>query len=398
MSTKSTQRSAFTLVELLVVIAIIGVMVGLLLPAVQAAREAARRMSCGNNMKQIGLGLHNYHAAYNKLVMQRGGTYDLTNITNEEFYHTRFNLSWLVGLLPFIEQQALWEQISNPYGFQRDGVTPQSPPFGAMGACAWRTEYRPWLTQVSSYRCPSDPAELFQNSVALNNYVACAGDAYLEQHHSGMQDDGIANGDGNWGDAAGSRWARGAFRARHFTGFKDFLDGTANTIMAGEACVDIQTREIKTVAMVDGGVESQAPNTHVADGSVDPQRPQFWAAATAIDGAVEHGRGRRWPDGRPQYAVFHTIRPPNGINVLQGHGSRGMLTAASRHQGGAHVLMGDGAVKFVTDSIEAGNQSMIPYGRSSSGYDTSGAGKQSPYGLWGALGTKAAKETVSSDF
>ncbi len=106
------RSGGFTLVELLVVIAIIGVMVGLLLPAVQAAREAARRMSCGNNFKQIGLGLHNYHAAYDRFPMGSGGTgtdASAATTTNQR------RLSAFVALLPFVEQQALWEQISNPF-------------------------------------------------------------------------------------------------------------------------------------------------------------------------------------------------------------------------------------------------------------------------------------------
>ncbi|MFG0289434.1 MAG: DUF1559 domain-containing protein, partial [Rhodopirellula sp. JB044] len=103
----------FTLVELLVVIAIIGVLVGLLLPAVQAAREAARRMSCSNNLKQLGLAVHNYHSAYNKMPMHGGGTWQDgaavgSNLTN------RMDLSIWVGLTPFFEQQALWEQVVNP--------------------------------------------------------------------------------------------------------------------------------------------------------------------------------------------------------------------------------------------------------------------------------------------
>ena len=109
-------RSAFTLVELLVVIAIIGVLVGLLLPAVQAAREAARRMSCGNNFKQIGLAIHNYHAAYNAIPKHGTGPRNETRTTawhtETTFQHER--LGALVAILPFVEQQAMWERISNP--------------------------------------------------------------------------------------------------------------------------------------------------------------------------------------------------------------------------------------------------------------------------------------------
>ncbi len=152
MLAKSYSRSGFTLVELLVVIAIIGVMVGLLLPAVQAAREAARRMSCGNNIKQIGLGLHNYHAAYNTLPMHCGGTASgpVNNVRE---------LSWLVGLTPFVEQQALWEQISNPFRATSGFVF---PPMGTGPRCTLAQQaanrYEPWMTEIPGFRCPSDPA------------------------------------------------------------------------------------------------------------------------------------------------------------------------------------------------------------------------------------------------
>ncbi len=156
------KRSAgFTLVELLVVIAIIGVMVGLLLPAVQAAREAARRMQCGNNFKQIGLGLHNYHAAYNKLPSPCSGTGFIN--TGSATLTNRQRMSGLVAILPMIEQQALWEQISNP-----------QVGFSAMGSEPTSNTYDPWRTRVSSFRCPSDPT--LRTDFGETNYAFCYGD------------------------------------------------------------------------------------------------------------------------------------------------------------------------------------------------------------------------------
>ncbi len=130
----------FTLVELLVVIAIIGVMVGLLLPAVQAAREAARRMSCSNNFKQIGLGIHNYHAAYDRMPKQGSGP-KAVNQTSQWWAETTFvheHLSALVGLLPFVEQQALWEQISNPFVNSNPPVSGNAS-FPAFGYNPWKS-------------------------------------------------------------------------------------------------------------------------------------------------------------------------------------------------------------------------------------------------------------------
>jgi prepilin-type N-terminal cleavage/methylation domain-containing protein/prepilin-type processing-associated H-X9-DG protein len=378
MSHRQRSQSGFTLVELLVVIAIIGVMVGLLLPAVQAAREAARRMSCGNNFKQIGLGLHNYHAAYNKLPMQMGGSRDVGPLDNN------LELSFLVGLLPFVEQQALWEQISNP-------LVVGATTFPAMGPQTNDANYTPWRTQVPAYRCPSDPTEATAGQFAKNNYAACIGDTGFESHYNGIGANGGIDTNGTWGSAALARFDRGVFRGRHFTGFRDVLDGTANTIMCGEMVVDGNRREIiGAAAMRRPGNACSAPSSYA--NSVDPARPQFYApTGVDIEGNMMNARGHRWQDGRPGYTGVQTVRPPNSYSWSRDWNDNfGAYAVSSRHQGGAHVLMTDGAVKFVTDSIESGNQERPMPGCDGSGAD---AGMQSPYGLWGKLGTKNAKET-----
>lgn len=396
------RRSGFTLVEMLVVIAIIGIMVGLLLPAVQAAREAARRMACSNNMKQIGLGLHNYESAYKNLPMNNGGT---KTTDWSDFSSNQLSLAWSVGILPFMEQQPLWEQVKNPFGRNRvDDVI--SPPFPAMGPTPWHTDYQPWLTEVPAYRCPSDPSRSSAIQVGYSNYVVCTGDAIFEQGHGGIQEDGWVNSDPNseWGESSTARWARGMFRARHFTRFRDVQDGLSNTAMAGECAVDDTTRRAKsTVVRVDNNVWDLPPSQGQA--LLDPERPAFISpnlpacgGGPCVESNPANHRGKRWPDGRMEYSTFQTIAPPNSYNLVRWHGRSGAFSTSSYHPGGAHIIMGDGAVTFVTDSIEAGDQNHVPFGRSNNGgpWDA-GAGRPSPYGLWGAIGTKNGGETEFLD-
>ena len=141
---------------------------------------------------------------------------------------------------------------------------------------------------------------------------------------------------------------------------------------------------------------------------MDPERPGYINSNTATgglprcggkpcyEGNPNHQRGRRWSDGRPEFSTFQTITPPNSYNIQRWHGRSGAYCASSYHQGGAHILMADGAVVFITDSIEAGDQNHVAYGRDNGdgrGWE-GGAGRESPYGLWGALGTKNGKETI----
>lgn len=401
------RRQGFTLVELLVVIAIIGVLVGLLLPAVQAAREAARRMSCSNNFKQIGLGLHNYHAAFNKLPQQRTGTWSQGASTwPADFSQDRnlFQLSFLVGILPFVEQQALWEQIVNPLASNADGTT-RPTPWPAMGPTIDANDlYTPWVTEVGTFRCPSDPG-VGAPGYGRTNYGANMGDSYFMPNgiYFAWDHTAVAAQNG-WPDGTGT--CRGAFFPRRQLGFRDYLDGLSNTIMCGELATDLGDRDNRTSVITSVGTPGIADNPLACRPGVDPLRPQFWNIANPTPAEGIPGAGARWARGMQWASAFdintgvYTVLPPNSEICTASDTSSQFwsamdgqvnTTVSSRHQGGAHVLMGDGAVKFVTDSIEAGNSGAQPTN------PWTVQGQRSPFGLWGALGTRANKETISTE-
>ncbi|TWU48651.1 Type II secretion system protein G precursor [Rubripirellula tenax] len=414
------KHAGFTLVELLVVIAIIGVLVGLLLPAVQAAREAARRMSCSNNFKQIGLGLHNYESAYKQLPKMQGGTYDfgtgnaiavappaapVSNNVNR--------LSWIVGVMPFVEQQATWELISNPY------MIPAGDPgagsvFSAMGPNTDMSlsnhstfRYNPWFLNIPTLRCPSDPG-VGLPAQGRTNYGACNGDSILRVN------EGIQNNNGTRASLThitnNQNSARGMFVSRRVMRFRDVLDGLSNTIMCGEQVTDIGDRDKRTQIMRLIVADGLLTNPSACSVDVDPLRPQFWSATPTVTTdsmGAERRRGYKWSAGMTGFTGFQTILPPNSESCIHERATSGagiwydgVISAGSRHQGGCHVLMGDGAVKFITDSIEAGSRTHATVrtaGLPAEPTLSTVPGSASPFGLWGSLGTRASKETIEEE-
>lgn len=192
------KKSAFTLVELLVVIAIIGVLVALLLPAVQQAREAARRMQCSNNLKQVGLALHNYHDTFQSLPP------GWLNVTGNDNF-----MGWGTYILPFVEQSALYDQMKaagayNGAWFNIADMTTASA-----------TVPTPYArTVIDAFICPSDPSggiNTFVDDYGKSNYTGVGGAHYL-----------------------GGSGANGTFYDNSFVKFRDMTDGLSNTFSIGE--------------------------------------------------------------------------------------------------------------------------------------------------------------------
>lgn len=405
----SPRRCAFTVIELFAVILIIMVLIWMLLPAVQSAREMARRTSCSNNLLQVGQAIHSYHSVFDQLPVQLSGTDGSTvaDLDNDR------RLSIFVALLPFMDKGNLHERIGQPqspmYGMsEMYGMDPydefgesadeddaaQEDLFVIGGPSPTNRSYEPWMTEIPVLRCPSDPG-VGLPAMGRTNYAACLGDGLVGAATGPMKE--VAGRFVVDADLAAQIEVsmRGMFVPRAITRLSDVSDGLSSTFMIGEIATDLGDRDMRTdpVAGPGEGVLRDEPTWARSAELLDMERPMFWkagAGGTVLQASQGIGRGQRWADGMPLYTGFNTILAPNREITLSEdlEVSSGVVTASSRHQGGVNVCFADGSIHFVTDGIDAGDEnSATVYLGSKSPPAT-----ESPYGLWGSLGTRSAAE------
>ncbi len=322
-------REAFTLVELLVVITILGILIALLLPAVQAAREASRRSQCTNHLKQLGLAVHNHASVLGRLPPAfRGET-----ISGAPWYYDLWGT--LALLTPYLEQTSVYNaidlkltmyQLTSPWGIQA--------PIAAK-------------TVVPTFLCPSDKmqsvcrdAYAIEGELAPTNYAFCLGT-------------GTTTGKTGW---LGSPYdADGVFFARSTIRLDDIKDGTSNTIGASER-------------LLGEGDEATTLGSHA---EINPQRmyvnPGAETNEANCDGTLRINYSQRrmytWVAGEPRCTSYNHYYPPNDVShpdcianftgtdaELRSTG-HGLSTARSLHPGGVNAWLCDGSVRFVADSI-----------------------------------------------
>ncbi|GIW98636.1 MAG: prepilin-type N-terminal cleavage/methylation domain-containing protein [Pirellulaceae bacterium] len=334
------KSGGFTLVELLVVIAIIGILVGLLLPAVQAAREAARRMQCSNNLKQLGLALHNYESAHKKFPANPG-----PGVT--ENVGGRYNQSWLAWsglamLLPYMEQGNLYNQANFSYSWANNNGGTVNNSVVAR-------------TRIPSYVCPSDRGANanYTADMAPVSYAMSAGPS--------------------------SSWSVGAIKPglstlSVWTAIRDITDGTSNSIAMSELRIGLnqgqwvpgQLPRDPSYRVVTGTPLEKAAN---AQGriwqAVAAQATQIRAyydnclsmydAGSGWDGASDE-QGRFWAAGRVYWGPYHTtlIGPNAGPSCDRDASVTDIdiKEPSSYHTGGVQSVLCDGSVKFISENID----------------------------------------------
>ena len=370
MSTR-IRRPGFTLIELLVVIAIIAVLIALLLPAVQAAREAARRAQCTNNMKQLGLALHNYQSA--------NGSFPL-GITKVQVYSGNDFAPWVgwsahAQMLPFLEQNAIY----NAVNFTHTGFGFTFTPGDAINSTAA-------YSRVGAFICPSNP---ISNSPVKGAYTLgnCTPTDYAGSY-------GTTTHDLTQDSASTTQKpipTTGIFALWMSYDLRDVTDGTSQTIAFGEwLSNNYSSTPTKQPGTGVKGVSDSSPSSLMDDARLNPTAilqglgncQAAWQTATASTLNAE--KGCMWAMGEQGYSLMNFIQTPNDTQYQFGHctilseGANGgaddsaFIRPDSYHPGGVNILFCDGSVRFAKSTVNR-------------------------TGVWWALATRAGGEVVSAD-
>jgi len=299
---KSLKRNSrgFTLIELLVVIAIIAILIALLLPAVQQAREAARRTQCKNNLKQLGLAMHNYHDTYSSLPIA-----DVDGTSTPVSAHAR--------LLPYIEQSNLYSKVdfNVPYDHANNTIARN--------------------TELPAFRCPSDPTRLPASIGGRNNYYWNAGNVVV-MYASG---------------AAGQPATNGVVFHNRKIRFNDITDGLSNSAAMAEKLTGDGNNGISSPK-----IDTYRPGTYPNNADEATQQ----CNATDVTNLSLQGYsnvGGPWLQQYHSTNQYNHILQPNGRSCMFPPG-RIATTANSQHVGGVQLLLCDGSVRFISENLDLG--------------------------------------------
>jgi prepilin-type N-terminal cleavage/methylation domain-containing protein len=349
-------RSAFTLIELLVVIAIIGILASLLLPAVQQAREAARRLQCSSQLRQLALAVHNYESSFGYFPTQYTGAKP-----SSQFCQSGFS-SWTVPLLPMLDQTSVYESLDHRVGLADSANQRSAGDYEVVTLSSHHPNAKAAGQRLAMLLCPSDPVP---DSNAFGSAVIAPG-SYAA--NVGWPKGASLSNQSN--PAEQTNGAIGLYNAKfpdpwhvERVGSRDFLDGTSTTALFGERVINSIEPTQSPFGSFYAAIERHPKGMFsYCGGSAVPRTLERWinycAGVSQPDAAYSRPLGRSWISGWSVAGnTYMHVFPPNerSCHIYGGEGNgNNIVTAGSRHRGGMTLVMADASVRFVPDQIERG--------------------------------------------